>query len=63
MDNIRKLPAQLNTTQGLGHTINTNFQSLEQLYTDLKYAFGGLNFIQLYGEIPYKGGNTTATIN
>ena len=53
MDNIRKLPAQLNTTWGLGHTINTNFQSLEQLYTDLKHAFGGLNFIQLYGSIPY----------
>lgn len=61
MDNIRKLPAQLNTTEWLGHTINTNFQSLEQLYTDLKYAFGGLNFIQLYGNIPYgiRKGETT----
>lgn len=50
---MKKLPTQLNTTWSLGNTINTNFQSLEQLYTDLKYAFGGLNFIQLYGNIPY----------
>ena len=53
MDNIRKLPAQLNTTWGLGHTINTNFKSLEELYRDLKVAFASLNFIQFYGEIPY----------
>lgn len=59
---MNKLPANLNTTWNLGHTINTNFQTLEQLYKDLKYAFGGLNFIQLYGEIPTLNSYTDTTV-
>ena len=62
---MNKLPANLKTEKNntFGQTINANFDSLENLYQELKYAFGGLNFIQLYGEVPYKGSGASGTLS